>query len=344
MSWLEASALVVSWFTLGAVGGIVSNEGWRWAFGRNESWFVHAGYTLVGPFGLLTSFVVEGGSCLQYWKHGRSSRREVEDAKYPRTTISQNVPSSGLAYSAFIRAALEPPALEPPVQEAWTPDPVLAWRWWTLNTERLTLVGNVARWESGTMEATHVGDGFNPYSRAVEAHDKAPHPGCLCGVNALKVSEVYEYAKQLFHPYPGIFVVNRDPTPVVGRVALTGIVDEYEKGYRAEKAEIIELVVLSDAPIFKVPGVLDALEERYGVRPTVQSRESWLAEMEVIHGYGKENQADHQRAGADPAGTASGTGQGTSQDFLTARLNRWSSIYMVPADDKDDGLSGVKNS
>jgi hypothetical protein len=189
-----------------------------------------------------------------------------------------------------------------PVEEVTVPDAVIGWRWWSLDPLSMMLRGHVTAWTSGTMQATHLAT-----TSSLGGH-KAPHAGCVCGVNALKPEAVAGYLNK-------DYIRIRDSVDVFGRVALTGIVDEYEKGYRGEKAVILELVILSEAPLFTVAGetLLSEMEQRYGVRPTVQSRESWLEEMEVIHGYGKENQED-------PFGAGEGTGasEGANQDGVMA--------------------------
>jgi hypothetical protein len=201
--------------------------------------------------------------------------------------------SASTSVSAFAES-FEPE----PVEEVTVPEAVIGWRWWSLDPLSMMLRGHVTAWTSGTMQATHLAT-----TSSLGGH-KAPHAGCVCGVNALKPEAVAGYLSE-------DYIRIGDSVDVFGRVALTGTVDEYQKGYRGEKAEILELVILSEAPLFTVAGeaLLSEMEGRYGVRPTVQSRKSWLAEMEVIHGYGKENQADSFRAGESTAGASQGAGQ-----------------------------------
>jgi hypothetical protein len=98
-------------------------------------------------------------------------------------------------------------------EEHWTPDPVIAYRGWTWNGE--FLIGpNKVPWESKTMKAVHV-----------DKDHVSPHPGCLCGINAYKD------------------VLMARPYPILGKIALTGTVDEYEEGYRASDAEILEIFI-----------------------------------------------------------------------------------------------------
>jgi hypothetical protein len=58
-------------------------------------------------------------------------------------------------------------------------------------------------------------------------HTKSPFLGCLCGINAYKNPQD---ARHL---------------PILGKVELTGVVDEYESGYRAEWGEIIEVRIFA---------------------------------------------------------------------------------------------------
>jgi hypothetical protein len=255
--------------------------------------------------GLVVSAALGHRYAWRYWRNGRKSQAELQRAALARARVSVSrfattSPAFNTAFTrAFLNTATPPDFFESePVEEVTVPEPVVGWRWWSLDPYSMMLRGHVATWPSGTMEAAHLATTANP------GGGKAPHAGCLCGVNALKPEAVAEYLSE-------DYIRIGDSVDVFGRVALTGTVDEYEKGYRGEKAEILELVILSEAPLFTVAGeaLLSEMEARYGVRPTVQSRESWLAEMEVIHGYGKENQEDSFGAGESTEGTSEGTSQ-----------------------------------
>jgi hypothetical protein len=273
---------------------------WRWA---DPFYSILPLAVFMGPTVFINT-ISYWSDARRYWRNGRKSQAEVRRKALTRAWMGQHtsiVASTAAFNRAFLTTSTSTSAFaasfEPePVEEVTVPEAVIGWRWWSLDLFSMMLRGHVTVWTSGTMQATHLAT-----ISSLGGH-KAPHAGCLCGVNALKPEAVAEY---LSEPYAGDFV------DVFGRVALTGIVDEYEKGYRGEKAVILELVILSEAPLFTVAGeaLLSEMEGRYGVRPTVQSRESWLAEMEVIHGYGKENQADSFRAGESTAGASQGAGQ-----------------------------------
>jgi hypothetical protein len=110
-----------------------------------------------------------------------------------------------------------------PVEEFWTHEPVTGWRIWTLGGRGNTcLIGSAGHmWRKPTFSASHS-----------SAFHSSPQWGCLCGINAAKSLELLEdnFGRQL-------------PGQVYGRVALTGSVHEYELGYRAERAEIVDLTM-----------------------------------------------------------------------------------------------------
>lgn len=100
----------------------------------------------------------------------------------------------------------------------WTPEPIVGYRGWTWNDSYL-IGPNGIPWTGRFMEAEHTGayGGVVPH--------KSPNPGCLCGINAYKES----YRARRYN--------------IMGKLHLTGIVDEYEEGYRAQFGEIIEIAV-----------------------------------------------------------------------------------------------------
>lgn len=95
----------------------------------------------------------------------------------------------------------------------WTPEPIVAYRGWSWNGSHLIGPNNVP-WTSPKMKAEHPSKGH-----------KSPHPGCLCGMNAYKDP-----------------LGPRDYN-ILGKVHLSGVVDEYHLGYRAEWAEIVEIFI-----------------------------------------------------------------------------------------------------
>lgn len=98
-------------------------------------------------------------------------------------------------------------------EEHWTPEPIIAYRGWTWDGNYL-IGPNKVPWTSKHMKAEHPDKGH-----------ASPHPGCLCGINSYKD------------------VLSARPYPILGKLALTGTVDEYEDGYRASDAEILEILV-----------------------------------------------------------------------------------------------------
>jgi hypothetical protein len=113
---------------------------------------------------------------------------------------------------------------EEPADEFWSYEPVTAWRQW--------------HWEDGMLHGVWVAW---PQSELVATCDVCPAvPGWdhTCGV----------YARKERSSLPGM--------GVIGRVELSGLVVEHEAGYRAERAEIVELWLP-----FYVPE--DLVRERY---------------------------------------------------------------------------------
>lgn len=136
--------------------------------------------------------------------------------------------------------------LEPDDDEAlWTPEPIVAYRGWTWDPVAGLLQGVYARWESSTYVATH------------GATHRAPGWNCRCGINAFKDS--YMAAR------------TDNDWPILGKIQLTGMVIEHERGYRGEIGEILELAIYDDYP-YVVEG---ALSEKYGVPCTRERKIPW---------------------------------------------------------------------
>jgi hypothetical protein len=130
-----------------------------------------------------------------------------------------------LAEERRLATAMMPSLHLPDVEEYWTPDPVVGYRYWRMDPSRPFLIGpNGVPWRNRKLTAHH------------NASDhKAPTWGCNCGINAAKEME------RVFH----LASKNRGDEYVFGVVHLTGIVHEYEKGYRAEKGEIVSLAIFA---------------------------------------------------------------------------------------------------
>jgi hypothetical protein len=147
-----------------------------------------------------------------------------------------------------------------------TPDyvePVLAWRAWyavddVAASARLSSVFHSTLWPAraplvAACERHRIP--IFPFTR--KRHDEAPHVGCTCGIHAATMNTVRTYLPDRFSASHVL--------PVLGRVALWGVVHEYERGWRASHAYPACLYV----PIVEVGAergerVIDGLS-RYGV-------------------------------------------------------------------------------
>lgn len=118
-------------------------------------------------------------------------------------------------------------------------EPVVGYRGWNL-TVNLTLTGAYEGWTSAKMKSKHHGE----WGR-IGPH-RSPHWDCLCGVNVYKTP------------------LGARGYPIMGRVALTGEVIEFEKGYRGEYGEILELA-LDETYMPERKDLVARLHERYGV-------------------------------------------------------------------------------
>jgi|FLYL01.1.fsa_nt_gi hypothetical protein len=123
-----------------------------------------------------------------------------------------------------------------PAEEFWSPEPPVGWRGWM--------------WRDGTLHGVRV-----PWPRPIlEAECNLgcrPVPGWLCGCGIYATKDRW----------------NAWRTPIIGKVALSGRVIEHEEGYRAARAEILELWVPAElAPAIRrrYPGV--RIHERTEVR------------------------------------------------------------------------------
>lgn len=127
------------------------------------------------------------------------------------------------------RAGVDPDDVEPePTEVYWSPETPIGWRGWV--------------WRNGVLNGVRV-----PWPERIleaECHlgcDEVPGWLCTCGIYATKERG------------------NAWAAPVVGKVALSGRLVEHEEGYRAARAEILELWVpseLVDPVRRRYPGVL----------------------------------------------------------------------------------------
>lgn len=145
-----------------------------------------------------------------YWSNS-SSGNEVSGAGYAII---------GSTTAQYVLTPTEQPDHEP-VETFWTPEPIHGYRAWTLRSDGTLMGLNGHHWTVGKQERA--------VCRAVFPNHAAPNWGHLCGYNAAK-SHGYVYT-------------GSSSDWVTGLAALTGVVHEYQDGYRAEFAEIVELYI-----------------------------------------------------------------------------------------------------
>lgn len=148
----------------------------------------------------------------------------------------------------------------------WTPEPIIGYRGWNWSHTQQRLIGaNGYAWESARLKAVDT-----------QKQHSAPYPGCLCGINAYKDP----LGPRRFN--------------IIGKVHLTGIVDEYDRGYRAEHGEIKEIFIyakhestvhpdrlrelMETSGPFPVEHVDRLIEEIYGV-PVIRAKRIGWREM-----------------------------------------------------------------
>lgn len=126
----------------------------------------------------------------------------------------------------------------------WTPEPVIGYRGWEWSGRYLS--GAYIEWKSAKLVGEHHND-----------PNKHPSPqwDCLCGVNTYK-----------------------DPLsarnfPVLGKIALTGNVIEFEHGYRGQYGEILELAI--DERYLEEKDLPQILQDIYGVPAERRDRIPW---------------------------------------------------------------------
>ncbi len=105
-----------------------------------------------------------------------------------------------------------------PDDTLWTPEPIVAYRgWeWDTNPKEGGLKGAFGSWETSTLIAVHEGE---------EEKHSSPDWDCLCGINAYKDP------------------IGARGFPIIGMIELTGLVIEYETGYRGAVGTIKHLSV-----------------------------------------------------------------------------------------------------
>lgn len=160
-------------------------------------------------------------------------------------------------------------------------EPVYAWRFWnyeiiykeatdsitgkTIMEEEYHLVGWYGgHWPQFFMDAT-----------CYRGH-KAPSPFCHCGIYAFKIDQFIEECARYV----------KVPLLVFGRVALSGDIVEHDLGYRAGRADIVELITIErpEEAYFKID-VFSELQKSMpkGDIPIVKMRPSeFIQELETL--------------------------------------------------------------
>ena len=119
-------------------------------------------------------------------------------------------------------------------------EPSVGWRVWVCELQngspKLASIFYPEYWNYEVRAHARCGGGL-----VREAEHPSPDPGCECGIWAThELEHALTYApKWLGSPS----LIRRHTTFIVGRVELTGRVDEYELGYRGEYAYPLELFV-----------------------------------------------------------------------------------------------------
>ena len=173
-------------------------------------------------------------------------------------------------------------------------EPIVAQRLWRLalneHTADWMLRGRAdVYWETGEMSAL-----------CNQAAHPAPHwsatHACYCGINAYKLTT---YPDDL--QWAAAEGLTYNELGVVGIVELGGEIHEYEMGYRAEHALMLEATVLTPWPMGE--WFLEELAERYQCPFRAISLEEWRTEWEVTYGRDRETSEKDQgtKAGAPGA-------------------------------------------
>ncbi len=115
-----------------------------------------------------------------------------------------------------------------PVETMWSPEAIVGYRVWSVRHDRLEGSRRVWRSPSATAACDNTAD-----------PPPSPHTGarCACGIYAAK--EVHRLRRE----FPGI----GHRGVAVGKVHLSGRVIEHTHGYRAQHAEVVEIVVGTDS-------------------------------------------------------------------------------------------------
>lgn len=143
----------------------------------------------------------------------------------------------------------------------WSPTKIEGWRTWAVRPDGW-LCGPITsyKWQPGVNEADHVQFPVHPllnaFSPIAPPGDLWCGPNCAAGFNCHMTEEAAKVdASDMF---------------IWGRILLSGLVREYESGYRGQYAEIVGPLRTPSAFIawrrqLAIPVDLSAVEKRYGI-------------------------------------------------------------------------------
>lgn len=155
-------------------------------------------------------------------------RKEIAELERRAEAIESELRGFGQGVAALAREEIV--EYERSFPEAWSPTPVLGFRLWMLNDNKL--VGARQVWETPSFVAT---------CAAYPDPDEIPHTDERCGRLGCGV-----YATKEFDSLLELHVRESDRSYAAGLVAMTGKVVEHEDGYRATQAEVVALALIGD--------------------------------------------------------------------------------------------------
>ena len=165
---------------------------------------------------------------------------------HPRRRRPWPVPGAGVPAPGSGDIASIPPPRTPPT--LWSPAPIFGFRFWRVHIDGLFGSTGV-RWERPVLEAecrNPRGLRLGVAARGLEpvpfdAGEPVPHLECTCGIYAIPdVTVLVGLAARAMGP--GVRALE---TGAFGIVAMTGRVVEHERGWRAARAEVTALLVLT---------------------------------------------------------------------------------------------------
>lgn len=174
-----------------------------------------------------------------------------------------------------------------PLRPTWkSEEPLVGWRFWYTSGKMDASFGDDAmafgllqeegRVMVGVTREPWVGAKLSAYCKNGNDH-MAPNWSCSCGIYAMKGEQ---FLKEV-----SLDRVNF----IYGRVALSGVVIEHEYGYRAQNAEILELIVvrhLDGNPFSEVHYQSDLkVASEIGVPVTQYDYPDFIKMMEVMYGH-----------------------------------------------------------